>query len=162
MGSTFDNNLVKNAISNLTPEQLEKYQEMGNSLYKTIDFVKGIVLNNVDPPTEEKLSYIIAGIKSGLLPKDLEKDEIELMIEYYGEKWYEKYGFTDKDIDNKKNKQILIQNEKFKKCGRNDKCPCNSGKKFKICHGKGNKNFKEKNINPIVNKTLSTFRNQYT
>ena len=23
----------------------------------------------------------------------------------------------------------------FKKVGRNDKCPCGSGKKFKNCHG---------------------------
>tara|TARA_A100001015_G_scaffold312825_1_gene418757 strand:+ start:80 stop:199 length:120 start_codon:yes stop_codon:yes gene_type:complete len=24
---------------------------------------------------------------------------------------------------------------KYNKVGRNDKCPCNSGKKFKHCHG---------------------------
>ena len=26
-------------------------------------------------------------------------------------------------------------NNKFKKVGRNEKCPCGSGKKFKFCHG---------------------------
>ena len=37
---------------------------------------------------------------------------------------------------------VVSQNEKmenskndFKKVGRNDKCPCGSGKKFKNCHG---------------------------
>ena len=31
----------------------------------------------------------------------------------------------------------ILKNEKnnFKKVGRNDKCPCGSGKKFKHCHG---------------------------
>ena len=27
------------------------------------------------------------------------------------------------------------ENNNFKKVGRNDKCPCGSGKKFKFCHG---------------------------
>ena len=26
-------------------------------------------------------------------------------------------------------------NDEFKKVGRNEKCPCGSGKKFKHCHG---------------------------
>ena len=26
-------------------------------------------------------------------------------------------------------------NKEFKKVGRNEKCPCGSGKKFKLCHG---------------------------
>ncbi len=32
-------------------------------------------------------------------------------------------------------KKEIIKNEKFKKVGRNDKCPCGSKKKFKHCHG---------------------------
>ena len=32
---------------------------------------------------------------------------------------------------------------KPKKVGRNDPCPCGSGKKFKQCHGRGGKNFYE-------------------
>ncbi len=32
-------------------------------------------------------------------------------------------------------KKEIINNEKFKKVGRNDKCPCGSKKKFKHCHG---------------------------
>ena len=29
-----------------------------------------------------------------------------------------------------------IEKKDFKKVGRNEKCPCGSGKKFKQCHGK--------------------------
>ena len=28
-----------------------------------------------------------------------------------------------------------IKDMSFKKVGRNEKCPCGSGKKFKYCHG---------------------------
>ena len=37
--------------------------------------------------------------------------------------------------ENKKNKEEQITNEQHKKVGRNDRCPCNSGKKYKHCHG---------------------------
>ena len=30
---------------------------------------------------------------------------------------------------------LLTKNDNFKKVGRNEKCPCGSGKKFKYCHG---------------------------
>ena len=37
----------------------------------------------------------------------------------------------------KERDEKILKNEKdnFKKVGRNDKCPCGSGKKFKHCHG---------------------------
>ena len=40
-------------------------------------------------------------------------------------------------ISDKKNEEETNKQNKFKnqKIGRNDKCPCNSGKKFKHCHG---------------------------
>ena len=38
----------------------------------------------------------------------------------------------EKTIDNEKGKE---EENNFKKTGRNEKCPCGSGKKFKHCHG---------------------------
>ena len=38
----------------------------------------------------------------------------------------------EKPMDNEKEKEI---ENNFKKTGRNEKCPCGSGKKFKHCHG---------------------------
>ena len=32
-------------------------------------------------------------------------------------------------------KKEVDQNKNFQKVGRNEKCPCGSGKKFKHCHG---------------------------
>ena len=37
--------------------------------------------------------------------------------------------------ENNKGKKIGNNNSDFKKVGRNEKCPCGSGKKFKHCHG---------------------------
>ena len=34
-----------------------------------------------------------------------------------------------------KKENISRKNEEFKKVGRNEKCPCGSGKKYKLCHG---------------------------
>jgi len=34
-----------------------------------------------------------------------------------------------------KEKEEVIENKSDKKVGRNEKCPCGSGKKFKHCHG---------------------------
>ncbi len=39
---------------------------------------------------------------------------------------------SDKKNEDETNKQNKFKNQKI---GRNDKCPCNSGKKFKHCHG---------------------------
>ena len=38
----------------------------------------------------------------------------------------------EKNMDNEKEK---VEENNFKKTGRNEKCPCGSGKKFKHCHG---------------------------
>ena len=37
--------------------------------------------------------------------------------------------------DNIKTKKKENEMMDYKKVGRNDKCPCGSGKKFKFCHG---------------------------
>ena len=139
-GGTFQNAMIKNALKSLTTEQLAHYQSIGENMFKNVDFAKNQILNNVDPPTEEKLQYIIAGLKSGLSPLDMEQNEIELMIKYYGENWFEEFGFNKEDIGELAQEVINYMVE-FDKCGRNQSCPCKSGKKYKFCHGKnGNKN----------------------
>ena len=41
----------------------------------------------------------------------------------------------DNWIDEFSNLLDKVENKEFKKVGRNEKCPCGSGKKFKHCHG---------------------------
>ena len=42
---------------------------------------------------------------------------------------------VSEDKTNSTNKDVKGKNRDFKKVGRNEKCPCGSGKKFKQCHG---------------------------
>ena len=39
------------------------------------------------------------------------------------------------DEKNENNKEEIKENKTEKKVGRNEKCPCGSGKKYKQCHG---------------------------
>ncbi len=32
--------------------------------------------------------------------------------------------------------QPIVKDSAYDKVGRNDPCPCGSGKKFKVCHGR--------------------------
>ena len=41
---------------------------------------------------------------------------------------------TENEKEESKQENLKIKSE-FSKVGRNDKCPCKSGKKFKHCHG---------------------------
>ena len=41
---------------------------------------------------------------------------------------------SNEETAEKRNKKVQINNSE-KKVGRNEKCPCGSGKKFKHCHG---------------------------
>ena len=61
------------------------------------------------------------------------------------------YGLPqwEKIFDEEKRHDLYLEAKKMntivkpKKIGRNDPCPCGSGKKFKQCHGRGGKNYYE-------------------
>jgi uncharacterized protein YecA (UPF0149 family) len=42
---------------------------------------------------------------------------------------------VSKEEGKENNQKEIKENESEKKVGRNEKCPCGSGKKFKHCHG---------------------------
>ena len=42
---------------------------------------------------------------------------------------------VSKEEKNENNEEKVKENKLEKKVGRNEKCPCGSGKKFKHCHG---------------------------
>lgn len=98
MCDLFNNPLVNNALKALTPEQLKDYKKLGESLYGNIDFEDSKIINNMPPPMAESVAYIEEGIKSGLLPEDLTEDEVTLLEQAYGEKWYIKYGFKKEEV----------------------------------------------------------------
>jgi hypothetical protein len=129
----FNNPMVNNALKAMTPEQIEHYKKIGEHMYGNINFVDSKIINNMAPPMAEAVAYVEEGIKSGLLPGDLTEDEVALLSNAYGEKWYEKYGFQEhevpevglslhmkQDIDEaikEKVDEALVKREKNKKRG---------------------------------------------
>ena len=94
----FDNPTVEAMLKKMSPEEVEKYKLIGEELYGNIDFTQSKVLNNIPPPMTEALAYITCGLKSGLLPTDLDGEEIALLEECLGKKWYEKFGFSESNL----------------------------------------------------------------
>jgi hypothetical protein len=94
----WNNPLVNNALKALSPEQIADYKKIGEQMYGSIDFEDSKILNNMPPPMAEAVAYVEQGVKSGLLPSDLTEDEVVLLSEAYGEKWYERYGYKQEDV----------------------------------------------------------------
>ena len=97
MSDLFNNPMINAAKQNMTPEQLEHFKKLGESMYENIDFENNEV-NNMPPPMVEALAYVCESIKSGLHPSFLEENEIALLKDAYGEKWYERWNFTEEDL----------------------------------------------------------------
>lgn len=93
----FNNQIVNNALKALTPEQKEYYKKIGENLYGKVNFTDSEFLT-LEKQKEESLAYIIDGLKSGLHPKELNEDEIELLTAELGDKWYEKYGYSREEV----------------------------------------------------------------
>jgi len=94
----FNNDMVTNALKSMSPEDIANYKKIGEAMYGGINFVDNKVLNDLPPPVAESLAYVEVGLNSGLHPKDMSEDEIALMVNTYGDKWYEKYGYTKDEV----------------------------------------------------------------
>ena len=98
MSDLFNSSFIKNALSSLTPKQIEDYKKIGESLYDSINFIDNELINNLPPPLAESVAYIEQGIKAGLVPLDLSENEIVALESAYGKEWYIRYGFTVEEI----------------------------------------------------------------
>jgi len=105
----FDNPMINSARKAMTPEQKKRYSIIGEEMYNTIDFPTSTIkdkscikvntgydiLKGLTKEMQEAVYYIKEGLKSGLLPTDLEDDEKKLLVEIYGEDWIDILGFKD-------------------------------------------------------------------
>lgn len=89
------NPIVSQAMKFMSPEDLQRYKDIGIQFYGSIDFENSEILTNKPPPDTDDIDYIIESLKSGLLPSMLETDEQEKMKQKYGDKWYQQFGYTD-------------------------------------------------------------------
>ena len=104
----FNNPMVNNARKNLSQKQIEDYKIKGEQMYGNINFENSTiptdntnisVNNNLPVEMIEATMYILDSIRSGLHPSMLKTNEKELLKESYGEKWYEKYGYNELDLN---------------------------------------------------------------
>lgn len=85
-----DENL-KSAFKNLPEEDQERYKKQGECMYSVDYENRG---SNPEEKFIENAAYISEGLKSGLLPSQLDEDELNTMRSVFGNKWFEKFGYT--------------------------------------------------------------------
>lgn len=97
-GSLFNNPMVESALKAMSPEDLQRYREIGEKMYGTVNFEDSQILNNLPPPMYEAGAYISEQLKSGLHPSMMDDDEKRLMEELFGKEWYSRWGYVEGDL----------------------------------------------------------------
>lgn len=99
--SLWDNDMVRNATKSMSKNDIEKYAKLGESFYKDVDYETSTIIDktNIVPPfMKNAVKYIEESLKSGLHPCMMTKEEVELMKNIYGAKWYENHGYVEGDL----------------------------------------------------------------
>lgn len=98
----FNNPMIEAARKSMSPEQLEEYKRIGEYMYNntTFETVNGGGSTNSNLTTEmlDAIDYIVNSIQSGQHISTLEENEKMLLKEAYGDKWFEKFDYTEEDL----------------------------------------------------------------
>jgi len=94
----FDNNMTRAALASMTPEQIQRYKNIGEEMYGTLDFESSKVLNNVPPPMREATAYLMDLVRSGLHPSMMSDNDKALLVESIGKDWYKRFGYVEQDL----------------------------------------------------------------
>jgi len=95
----FNNPMVDSARKALSPEQIEEYKRIGeymynNDVYKVME--QGSIIK--EPREQDLILYATEALKSGLNPRDLTQAELRAIVDTYGDKWYENFGYESEDV----------------------------------------------------------------
>jgi len=94
----FDNPMVRSALAAMSPEDKEKYKQIGEKMYGSLNFEDARYLINPDTQMTEALGCLESQIRSGLHPSDMEENEKAILVDAYGDEWYKKWGFVKEDL----------------------------------------------------------------
>ncbi len=115
--------------------QDEYFQYMAEDDDSLMDIFILNYLAEIQKMDELKLQELFASLKKDEMELiDSIPDIVLLMYDYFQENFYEDYYEDEFDDEMEKIKPIK---KEIPKIGRNDPCPCGSGKKYKYCCGKG-------------------------
>ena len=87
-----------NAIENLSYESKQAYKRFGEDIFGKHNFKGREIINKATEPPENILAFIFTQLRDGILPRDLDEDELVFLEQQEGEKWYEKWGYTESDL----------------------------------------------------------------
>ena len=99
MADLFNNPMVEAARKAMTPEQIEEYKRIGEYMYNNEVYKISEVGSKIKQPEKEDLIlYATEALKSGGNPHDLSQQELRALIDIYGERWYERFGFEESEV----------------------------------------------------------------
>lgn len=104
VGDLFNNPMIEAAKKSMTPEQLEEYKRIGEYMYSNTKFeavnasAANSSNNNMTSEMLDALDYIVNSIQSGQHISTLEDNEKMILKEAYGERWFEKFDYTENDL----------------------------------------------------------------
>lgn len=108
---------IMNSVHNILGSKcMNPIRFIGTNLIGLLGFIPGLAASAFD-------SFILDKISKGWHPNFFLDDKLKKMID-------------DCIAEEHRRNQRKKLNEAFKDVGRNDPCPCGSGKKYKKCHGK--------------------------
>ena len=119
--SAYDEDLMRKEIMNsvdniLGFKLINPIRMLACNIIGLLGFIPGLVASAVD-------GYILNAISKGWHPNFFLDDKLKKMIDECVKK-------------EERIAKIRMRDETFKGIGRNEPCPCGSGKKYKECHGK--------------------------
>lgn len=95
----YNNPMINAAKKALSPEQMEEYKRIGNYMYNNTNYNTLETTPKINKPTSQELCmYALEFIKAGGEPVNLSEEELNALVQIKGKKWYEEFGFEEKDI----------------------------------------------------------------
>jgi hypothetical protein len=79
-------------------ENQAAYKRFGEKFHSSFNVNTGSPVDLSTINMEESLAYVVESLKSGLHPRYLSEDEVVMLRAGYGDKWYEKWEYTEKDL----------------------------------------------------------------
>ena len=85
-----DSPLVRQAREAMTPEQIQEYEEKGEAYHNNVNFETGDIEKQHAEYQMTEVARLVAAVRSGLHPDDLDIDEQLLLRGHYGDRWRSK------------------------------------------------------------------------
>lgn len=93
----FDNLRAK-FMEQMPEEDQAAYKRFGEKFHSSFNVDTGAPIDLSTINMEESLAYVVESLKSGLHPKYLTEDEVAMVRAGYGDQWYTKWGYVEKDL----------------------------------------------------------------